>query len=241
MFSHFQQLDLLEIRSNLEKTYEVHMRKIFSRIYEYIHSQIPAETPDKLQARELSDSLGLGAISISPTEANLIRFMCKLKKPQKIVEIGTLTGLSALYFIESLKDNGQLWTFEKSELHAEKAKQVLAPHINQKRCEIIIGDALEKLPTIENQGPFDVIFIDGNKAAYYDYWLWAKTNIASGGLIFIDNVFLAGAVWGDQTKQNFNEKQINVVKKMTTEIIGSKDFESTFVPTDEGLLIAVKK
>lgn len=217
------------------------MRKIFSRIYEYIHSQMPAETQEQTQARELSDTLGLGAISISPTEANLIRFMCKLKKPQKIVEIGTLTGLSALYFIDSLQKGGKLWTFEKSELHAEKAKQTLQPYINQGQCEIVIGDALTQLPTIEQNGPFDVIFIDGNKAAYYDYWTWAKKNIAPEGLIFIDNVFLAGAVWGDQTKQNFNEKQINIVKKMTTEIIESKEFESTFVPTDEGLLIAAKK
>ena len=60
-------------------------------------------------------------------------------------------------------------------------------------------------------------------------------------MIVIDNVFLAGAVWGDQTLQKFNEKQIAGMKKMTQEILSSTEFNSTFVPTNEGLLILVKK
>ena len=217
------------------------MRKDIPASYQYIESQLKPEAQDKLQARQFSQQLGLDAISISPTEASLMSFMTALIKPQKIVEIGTLTGLSSLYFLETLGIDGKLWTFEKSTEHADLASQSLAKYITTGQCQIKVGDAVEQLPTIEKEGPFDAIFIDGNKAAYYEYWIWAKNNLRRGGLIFIDNVFLAGSVWGDKSLQRFSDKQIANVQKMTSEIMAHPDFASTFVPTTEGLLIARKK
>jgi predicted O-methyltransferase YrrM len=216
------------------------MRKEISPIYSYIESVLPAESDLKKQARLLSVELGLSAISVSQTEAHFIQFLVASVKPQKIVEIGTLTGLSALYFLELLPVDGKLWTFEKSPLHVEKSKQSLKKYIESNQCEIIEGDALLNLPKILDQGPFDLIFIDGNKAAYYDYYKWAEKNISAGGMIIIDNVFLAGAVWGDQTLQKFNDKQISGMKKMTAEIFAATEFRSTFVPTTEGLLVLHK-
>ena len=217
------------------------MRNMKPLSYQYIETQINSEGLDKLQARQFSQELGLDAISISPTEASLISFITKSIRPQKIVEIGTLTGLSSLYFLETLGLDGKLWTFEKSTEHASFAGRSLAKAIESGQCQIKIGDAIKELPTIENEGPFDVIFIDGNKSAYYDYWVWAKNNLRVEGLIFIDNVFLAGSVWGESTSQKFSEKQINTVKKMTQEIMSDSDFDSTLVPTTEGLLIARKR
>lgn len=217
------------------------MRKTQTALYAYIESQLVAESEDKVLARKRSQGIGLEAISISHSEATLIQFISSFLSPQKIVEIGTLTGLSGLYFLETLRADGKFWTFEKSAKHAVLANQSLEKYIKNKQCIIIEGDALEKLPTIESNGPFDVIFIDGNKTAYYDYWLWARKNIRNGGLIFIDNVFLAGAVWGDQTLQRFSKKQISVMKKMTTEIFTDTHFSAAFVPTNEGLLMVKKK
>lgn len=216
------------------------MRKVISPAYKYIESQLSPESDLKLKARQFSQQLGLDQISISPTEAHLIQFIASMIEPKKIVEIGTLTGLSCLYFLETLKGVGKVWTLEKSNEHATLAGQSLQSYIDQGQCEIVLGDARESLVKLESAGPFDIVFIDGNKAAYYDYWKWSEANVRSGGLIFIDNVFLAGAVWGDLTQQKFNDKQINQVQKMITEIIGSPDFRSTFIPTQEGLLVVQK-
>jgi predicted O-methyltransferase YrrM len=217
------------------------MRKVQSPIYNYIESQTSPEADDKVLARKLSEQIGLEAISISATEASLIQFISHLVRPSKIVEIGTLTGLSSLYFLETLKPDGHLWTFEKSSEHAALAAQSLAKYIKNQQCTIVLGDAVQMLPTIDDQGPFDVIFIDGNKAAYYEYWQWAQKNIQKGGVIFVDNAFLAGSIWGDNSLQRFNEKQISNVKKMTSEIFADSNFVSSFVPTTEGLLMARRK
>lgn len=217
------------------------MRKIQSPSYSYIEAQTPHEGDDKILARKLSAQIGLEAISISATEASLIQFISQLVSPSKIVEIGTLTGLSSLYFLETLKPDGYLWTFEKSPEHAALAAQSLDKYIKKQQCTIVQGDAVQMLPTINGQGPFDIIFIDGNKAAYYEYWKWAQQHIQKGGVIFIDNAFLAGSVWGDNALQKFNDKQIANVKKMTTEIFADSNFTSSFVPTTEGLLMARRK
>ena len=219
------------------------MRKEISPIYTYIESHLKPESDLKQLARRKADELGLGAISISQTEAHLIQFLVQIIKPKKIIEIGTLTGLSALYFLEALPVDGKLWSLEKSTEHFTMASAVLKTFIDAGQCELVLGDAREKLPTLNLHGPFDVIFIDGNKAAYLDYWHWAKDNVASGGLIIIDNVFLSGSVWGDLSKQKFSEKQIGLVQKMTSEIFSElimSQFKTTFVPTNEGLLILKK-
>ena len=212
------------------------MRKIVRKSYEYIESLQPVENEAMQKSRESSESLGLHAISLSATEGNLIRFFTKSCGAKNVVEIGTLTGLSALYILQALPADGKLWTLEKSLQHAELAAEVLT----DKRCEILVGDAEIKMQELNSKGPFDVIFIDGNKAAYLKYFQWAVENVRLGGLVLVDNVFLSGAVWGDQTSQRFNEKQIEAVKKMNQMAFENSKLVSIIIPTDEGLLVSRK-
>lgn len=209
--------------------------------YTYIENCYGPETEKMQLSRKYADQLGLGGISVSHTEAHLMGFLVSLIQPQKIVEIGTLTGLSCQYFLQSLQQDGVIYTLEKSEEHLALAAVVLKPWIDRGQCVIKLGDARSELPKLSSEGPFDAIFIDGNKAAYKDYWMWAKNNIRAGGMILIDNVFLAGAVWGDLSKQKFSDKQIQTVKEMTNDVLNDKNFSSSFVPTEEGLLIALRK
>ncbi len=216
------------------------MRKLTSKSYEYIEKLSDNESPDKIAARKNSEGLGLGAISLSKAEAQILQFLVLMTDAGKVVEIGTLTGLSALYILDCLKTNGQLWTLEKSAEHAALAEVVLSDYIRKNQCHILVGDAKEELAGLVTKGPFDVIFIDGNKAAYLDYFHWAVKNVKVGGLIVADNVFLAGAVWGDNSTQKFNEKQIKVVKEMNQLAFADKNLKAVVLPTEEGLLVCKK-
>ena len=216
------------------------MRKNKSKSYEYIENLIGAESEAKQTARTNSEKLGLGAISLSSVEAGLLSFLVDQIKAEKIVEIGTLTGLSALYLLEKADTKSFLWTLEKEEKHAEMAAQVLQNYISENRCEILVGDAREKLQELSSKAPFDLIFIDGNKAAYLDYFNWAEQNIRVGGLIVLDNVFLAGSVWGDTSQQKFNDKQIKTLQSVNEKAFKTPHFNSVMIPTEEGLLICKK-
>lgn len=216
------------------------MRKVKPKSYHYIEDLSVNENQLQLKARENSEKLGLEGISLSKVEAQILQFFLASISAKKIVEIGTLTGLSALYILESLASDAFLWTLEKSSEHANMAVEVLSEFIRKNQCQVVVGDAKEKLQELSNEAPFDAVFIDGNKAAYLDYFNWAVEHIRVGGLIIADNVFLAGAVWGDQSAQKFNEKQIRVVKEMNQLAFTNKNLKSIILPTEEGLMICKK-
>lgn len=217
------------------------MRNFKEKSYEYIENLIGAEGEIKQKARTHADGLGLGRISLSPVEAVSLRFFAESIGATKLVEIGTLTGLSALYLLEGLSPEACLWTLEKSPEHAKLAGDVLQKYIEQNRCRILVGDAQQTLKDLISEGPFDMVFIDGNKAAYLDYFNWAVSNTRPGGYIVVDNVFLSGAVWGDQTQQRFNDKQIKAVHTMNETAFQNPALRSMLIPTQEGLLVCQKR
>ena len=212
------------------------MRKVNPKSYEYIETLIPKENFKMGQSRVAAESIGLSAISLSAAEGQILQFFVSLCIPKKVVEIGTLTGLSAQYILAAMPSDGILWTLEKTEKHAELAGAA----INDPRCRIIVGDAVEKLAEVKNYGPFQCIFIDGNKAAYLKYFNWACENISPGGYIIVDNIFLSGAVWGDSLVQKFNDKQIDAVRAVNLKAFSTDGLTSTIIPTQEGLLVCRK-
>ncbi len=215
------------------------MRKLVPKSYEYIEKLLPVETVLMQSARQNSKIIGLDQISISTTEARIIEFHLKIIAAKKVLEIGTLTGLSALHLLEVLPADGLLITIEKSPEHFTLAESVLESEIKKGRCQLLQGDAKEKLSLLNNE-KFDAIFIDGNKAAYLDYFNWSIDHIKLNGLIFVDNVFLAGAVWQQQTTQKFNPKQIDAVQRMNQKAFLEPSLYSCIIPTEEGLLITQK-
>lgn len=208
----------------------------------YMNSLLLAESELKLQSRKFADELGLGRISISPAEAQLVRTLIGLHGAKKFVEIGTLTGLSAQYIFEALPEGGDLWTLEKDLKHSQMAASVFSQmDQSKKKIHLVTGDARVELEKLSAQGPFDGIFIDGNKAAYFDYLIWAEAQVRSGGLILADNIFLSGAVWGESTQQKFSEKQIKIMREFNQRLADPNLYEAAIVPSYEGLYVAIKR
>ncbi|KYG60523.1 methyltransferase [Bdellovibrio bacteriovorus] len=208
----------------------------------YMNSLLLEENETKKLSRQYAEELGLARISISPAEAQLVKTLVRLHGTKKFVEIGTLTGLSAQYIFEALPDGGELWTLEKDPKHCEKSADVFSKlDQSKKKIHLVMGDARAELEKISTSGPFDGVFIDGNKAAYFDYLMWAEKNLRSGGLILGDNIFLSGSVWGDATTQKFSEKQIKIMQDFNKRLADPTLYESAIVPSYEGLFVAIKK
>lgn len=207
----------------------------------YMSSLLLPESELKAQSRRYADELGLGRISISSAEGQLIKTLVRSHGVKKFVEIGTLTGLSAQYIFEALPDGGQLWTLEKDPHHGEMAAQIFNQmDFSQKKIHLVLGDARVELEKLSQEGPFDGVFIDGNKAAYLDYLLWSERNLRPGGLILADNIFLSGAVWGEVTTQKFSEKQIRIMQEFNQRLANPAFYEAAIVPSHEGLYVGVK-
>lgn len=212
---------------------------------QYISSLMNQESKGELQSRLFAEQLGLGRISLSTNEAGILEMMIRLHGGEKFVEIGTLTGLSMQAILRALPENAKLWTLEKNTIHADYAAQALMnSELSEKKklqVQFIVGDARQTLQEMTAQSPFDGVFIDGNKAAYLDYLKWSEENIKPGGIIIADNVFLSGAVWGEETKQKFSEKQIRVMQEFNRSLFNFEKYFSALIPTEEGMIVAIKK
>jgi predicted O-methyltransferase YrrM len=207
----------------------------------YFHSLCSGTDDLLVKSREAAVQLGLQRISLGDLERNILKMFVHSNGCQKFVEIGTLTGASGLAILSAMPAASHFWTFEKEPRHAALAQPILAQAAlsGGQACDVVVGDAQEKLKTIEKHGPFDGIFIDGNKSAYGEYLKWAEKNIRKGGLIVADNVFLGGGVLGHPTDR-FSEKQISVMKEFNKRLFQEDLFRSCLIPTSEGLLVAVK-
>jgi predicted O-methyltransferase YrrM len=159
---------------------------------------------------------------------------------RKVVEFGTLYGYSALAMAKALPADGAVITLEKDAKHHEFAKETFAASPDGKKVVALCGDALDLMREIESRGPFDMVFIDANKTGYVHYLNWAEQNVRRGGLIVGDNTFLWGALWGDQSRENVGENQVQVMKEFNERLADPEKYNSVLIPTLEGLTVAQK-
>jgi predicted O-methyltransferase YrrM len=217
------------------------MRNTSSTIEKYFDSLSSGTNPLLQKAREAATGLGLQRISLGDLELGILKTWVLSHGCKSFIEVGTLTGASGLAILGGMPEGAKFWTLEHEQKHADLANPVLqeAARAKNQQCKIVVGDAREKLSEIAGEGPFDGIFIDGNKAAYGDYLAWAEKNVRKGGIIIADNVFLGGAVLGE-TNDKFSAKQVQVMKEFNQRLMNEDLFASCLIPTSEGMFVGVK-
>ncbi|MGA0600474.1 O-methyltransferase [Caulobacter sp. KR2-114] len=158
-----------------------------------VEALVPADAA--LQAAlEASDAAGLPAIAVAPNQGRMLELMARSIGARRILEIGTLGGYSTLWLARALPADGRLISLEFDPRHAEVARGNIARAGFADRVEVRVGRAIDSLPGVEGQGPFDMVFIDADKPSNPDYFAWAMRLTRPGGLIIVDNVVRGGAV-----------------------------------------------
>ncbi|NEA61961.1 O-methyltransferase [Streptomyces sp. SID12488] len=143
-----------------------------------------------------SDAEGLPHINVAPNQGKLLQLLAQIQGARRILEIGTLGGYSTIWLARALPADGRLITLEYDAKHADVARRNLARAGLDGITEVRTGPALETLPKLadENPGPFDLVFIDADKANNPHYVEWALRLTTTGSLIIVDNVVRGGAV-----------------------------------------------
>ena len=206
------------------------------------------EQQSKFKARMAAKEVNRAAIQIDPYDGAILKSLLKIHASKKVVEFGTLTGLSSLWILEALGCEGFLWTFEKDPVIAAKAAEVLSE--NSKNFQVVVGDAKITSQTIESSAPFDAVFIDADKSSYPFYLSWAEKNLKKGGLLVADNIFLHGDIGltfpssgeADLSKgTHFSKSQILAMKEFVTQCANKEVWESLIYPSSDGFLVALKR
>lgn len=132
---------------------------------------------------------------ISPLQGKLLQILTLAIGARHILEIGALAGYSSVWLARGLPSDGKLISLEIDPRHAEIAHKTLTEAGVNDRTEVRIGAALDLLPTLVQEAPFDLIFIDADKENYTQYLDWAITLSRPGSLIIADNVIRGGSVF----------------------------------------------
>jgi caffeoyl-CoA O-methyltransferase len=224
------------------------MADVFSReggtygspaIRDYLVSLYSPQTPAHTDALTQLSLMGMPQIQVAPTEGKILAVLLKLIGAKKVVELGTLSGYSALWLAGALPTEGHLWTFEYEPKHAEVAQGVFARAGLSDQITVIVGAALETLPHIEDQGPFDAVFIDADKLNYGRYGEWALRNLRSGGLIIGDNAYLFGYLAGRAANEQISADSIAGMRHFHKLL--TQHCDAVCLPTADGLAIGCKR
>lgn len=136
---------------------------------------------------------GLPAISVSALQGRLLQVLAAACQARRILEIGALAGYSGTWLARALGPEGGLISLEISEKHAEVVRETWRRAGVADRAEVRVGPALETLPGLVSEAPFDLIFIDADKDAYPDYLSWAIRLARPGSVIVADNCVMGSS------------------------------------------------
>jgi caffeoyl-CoA O-methyltransferase len=175
-----------------ELTFLQQQAKIRHRIEEAITQQFAAEDEGLQYALTAARQVGLPQIQISPIQGKLLQLLATACNAHKILEIGSLGGYSGIWLARALPSNGHLITLEINPIHADLVRTAFAKAGVSDRAEVRVGKALDLLPHLESEAPFDLVFIDADKPPYPQYLEWALRLSRPGSFIVADNCVRGG-------------------------------------------------
>nr|WP_170306611.1 O-methyltransferase [Mycolicibacter kumamotonensis] len=148
---------------------------------------------DLQAALAASDAAGLPAIAVSAQQGKFLSLLVAATRATRILEIGTLGGYSTIWLARAAGPDGTVVTLEYEPRHADVARANLDRAGVGDRVRVIVGPALETLPTLTGD-PFDLVFIDADKENNVGYLNWAVKLCRPGSVIVVDNVIRDGAI-----------------------------------------------
>ncbi len=190
----------------------------------------------RLQAE--AEQEGLPAISIGPEQGKFLQVLVQLTGARKVLEIGALGGYSGAWMARALPAGGKLISLELEEKHAVFTRRQWAGMGLDGKAEVRVGPALESLPGLADEAPFDLIFIDADKNNYPAYLEWALRYSRPGTVILGDNVSMGGRLTDPDRQQNAG---IQGMRRFAEGMAADERLVSTVVPYADGIAMAVVK
>ena len=159
----------------------------------FLDTTVVGDDPVLSAALEASDAAGLPKIAVSAQQGKFLSILAGAIQARRILEIGTLGGFSTIWLARGAGPDGRVVTLEYEPKHAEVARANIDRAGVGDRVEVVVGAALETLPTVTG-GPFDLVFIDADKENNVGYLEWAVRLTRPGSVILVDNVIREGAI-----------------------------------------------
>lgn len=179
----------------------------------------------------------LGATPVGTAVGATLRMLAAAMRATAVVEIGTGAGVSGLWLLAGMPDEGVLTTIDVSTEHQRSARAAFAAAgVAHQRTRVIAGRALDVMPRMTD-GAYDLVFVDGDKLEYPAYVEQALRLLRSGGVMVLDNM-----LWGDHVADPAaRDETTRVLRDLGKAIRDDDAFLTVLLPVGDGLLAAVKR
>jgi len=192
---------------------------------------------DKLQSwahgrsRLLSDH---GVVPIDPTRGRFLELIARLSSPNRVLEIGSGAGYSALWIMKGMGRKGSLETIERDPVVAKEFEAVIEKAHLTNRVKVRLGPALPTLRRLS--GPYDLVFIDADKNEYPDYLTYGLKLTRVGAVILADNMLWSGATF----LRGVRREGAKGIVEYTKRIFSDSRLVSLVLPLGDGLAISLR-
>ena len=189
--------------------------------------------------KDLEDFARSENIPVIPHETvAYFRLLLESLQPEKILEIGTAIGFSALLMAE-YAPQAQITTIDRNPEMIELAKANFAKYDSRQQITLLEGDAVDLLETLE--GSYDLVFMDSAKSKYVIFLPQVLKHLNPGGLILIDDVFQGGDVAKPFEEIKRGQRAIyRGLHSLFDATLDSPDLTTSLLPLGDGLLMLRK-
>ena len=199
--------------------------------YAFDHTSEEGELLRRLE-KETYEKLEIPQMTTGRIEARLLKLLARLVGAQRILEIGTFAGYSALSMAEALPEDGTLVTCDEDPVAIAFAKKYFSESRHGKKIKQMEGPALESIKKLT--GSFDMAFIDADKINYCNYYEAILPMIRPGGLIAVDNVLWSGRVLNPQDESD------RAIHQFNEQVVRDQRVESVLLTVRDGLNCIIK-
>ncbi len=211
-----------------------------SKIEEYILEHIDSE-PDNLHRlyRRVNTELLYSRMCSGHLQGRMLKMLVRMVRPQRVLELGTYAGYSALCIAEGLADDScTVDTIEVEDELEDFITRSLDDSEYGRRVRLHIGDAMELLPRLLGENSYDMVYVDANKRHYVEYYNLLVDRLRSGAFILADNTLWDGKV---ADGNSHNDAQTRGIMAFNDLVAADDRVEKVILPMRDGLTLIYKK
>jgi predicted O-methyltransferase YrrM len=175
---------------------------------------------------------------LSWQSADFLEILINLIKPKRVLEIGTAIAYSSIRIAKNLKKKGILHTIEKSKDNIAVARDNIGKAGLGDKIEILEGDALNIIPTLDKK--YDFIFLDADKEDYRGLFDYSLILLKKNGVIFVDNLLWHGYAAVKKVPPDYRESAKHI-KEFNKAFFSHKNLKTVLIPVGDGIGLGIKQ
>ena len=226
---------ILPVQGPLNQLYTGDEEDYYKRLAKFVHGNTSAgiaESDFDLRTPERFSYEDLGS---DPVTLSFLEFLITCAGYRNILEIGTFIGVSAMRMARAAGANAQVVTIEKGEEFEVCAKGNIDRNGYSDRVEVQRGEVLDLVPQMDLFGRFDLVYLDGGKDRYGDYFPILMDSLRAGGVLIADDVLFHGDVLNDSPSTDKGDGVVDLCHRVT-----QAGLNRVLLPFSNGMLLVRK-